>query len=215
MRVIAGEFRSRLLQAPRGVATRPTSDRLRQALFNVLEMGRLGPVVQGSRFVDLYAGSGAVGIEAMSRGAQFVWFAEDARAAVAAIRANLAALKVSGGYAVEDRGSARLLRELAARRQGVDLVFLDPPYEMAEAYEDTLQTLAAWNEAATPEGFVRSMGRQGVQTSAAILSAGALVVAEHARKRPLAAGYPALQRVRVLEQGDAALSFYQVMQRGV
>ncbi len=213
MRVIAGEFRSRVLQAPRGAATRPTSDRLRQALFNVLELGGLGPAVRGSRFVDLYAGSGAVGIEAMSRGAQFVWFAEDARAAVAAIRANLAALKVACGYALEDRGSARLLRELAARRQGVDLVFLDPPYELAEAYEDTLRALAPWNEAARPEASDQPAGRKGVQPLAAILSAGALVVAEHARKRPLAASYPALQRVRVLEQGDAALSFYQVSQR--
>ena len=183
------------------MTTRPTSDRLREALFNVLEMGGLGPAVEGSRFVDLYAGSGAVGIEAISRGAQFVWFAEDARPALAAIRANLAQLKVAGGFAVEDRGSARLLRELAARGKAVDFVFLDPPYEMAEAYEETLQALAAQAEDSEP-----AVGK----LSAAILSAGALVVAEHARKRPTAESYPALQRVRVLEQGDAALSFYRV-----
>jgi 16S rRNA (guanine966-N2)-methyltransferase len=82
MRVIAGKYRSRVLQAPKGLETRPTSDKLRQTLFNVLEGGALGPGVEGSRFVDLYAGSGAVGIEAISRGAEFVWFAEDARAAV-------------------------------------------------------------------------------------------------------------------------------------
>ncbi|MFP5234210.1 MAG: 16S rRNA (guanine(966)-N(2))-methyltransferase RsmD [Acidobacteriota bacterium] len=205
MRVIAGEFRSRPLQAPRGVATRPTSDRLRQALFNVLEMGGLGPALAGSRFADLYAGSGAVGIEAISRGAQFVWFAEDARSALAAIRANLAQLKIAGGFAVEDRGAARLLRELAARGQAVDFVFLDPPYEMAAAYEETLQALAVRAVDSAPAAG---------KLSAAILSAGALVVAEHARKRPLPESYPALQRVRVLEQGDAALSFYRVRQPG-
>ncbi len=205
MRVIAGEFRSRPLQAPRGMTTRPTSDRLREALFNVLEMGGLGPAVEGSRFVDLYAGSGAVGIEAISRGAQFVWFAEDARPALAAIRANLAQLKVAGGFAVEDRGSARLLRELAARGKAVDFVFLDPPYEMAEAYEETLQALAAQAEDSAPAAG---------KLSAAILSAGALVVAEHSRKLPTAESYAALQRVRLLEQGDAALSFYRVRQPG-
>ena len=205
MRVIAGEFRSRLLQAPRGVLTRPTGDRLRQALFNVLEMGGLGPALEGSRFADLYAGSGAVGIEAISRGAQFVWFAEDARSALAAIRANLAQLKIAGGFAVEDRGAARLLRELAARGQAVDFVFLDPPYEMAAAYEETLQALAVRAVDSAPAAG---------KLSAAILSAGALVVAEHARKRPLPESYPALQRVRVLEQGDAALSFYRVRQPG-
>ena len=91
MRVIAGEYRSRMWQAPRGAETRPTSDRLRETLFNVL-----GPRVEGSRFVDLYAGSGAVGIEAISRGAEFVWFAESARPAVAAIRANLARVEDCG-----------------------------------------------------------------------------------------------------------------------
>ena len=104
MRVIAGEFRSRLLQAPKGTATRPTSDRLRETIFNIL-----GPRVVGARFVDLYAGSGAVGIEAISRGAEFVLFAEREKPAVAAIRANLAALKIGGGYALEDRGVGKLL----------------------------------------------------------------------------------------------------------
>ena len=129
MRVIAGEFRSRPLQAPRGMATRPTSDKLRETLFNVL-----GPRVVGSKFVDLYAGSGAVGIEAISRGAEFVWFAEKAPPAVAAIRGNLRALKVPGEYAIEDRGVARLLSELVKSARAVDLVFLDPPYEAADEY---------------------------------------------------------------------------------
>jgi 16S rRNA (guanine966-N2)-methyltransferase len=183
MRVIAGKFRSRLLQAPRGVATRPTSDRLRETLFNVL-----GPRVEGSRFVDLYAGSGAVGIEAISRGADFVWFAESARPAVAAIRANLSALKIAGGFALEDRGVEKMLQSLLAKERAAEIVFLDPPYEDAEAYESTLKFLARHH--------------------AAVLADGALVVAEHARKQPLEARYSVLERTRVVEQGDAALSFY-------
>jgi 16S rRNA (guanine(966)-N(2))-methyltransferase RsmD len=190
MRVIAGEYRSRLLQAPRGVATRPTSDRLRETLFNVLETGVIGPKVEGSRFVDLYAGSGAVGIEAISRGAEFVWFAESARPAVAAIRANLSALKIAGGFALEDRSVEKLLQSLLVKERAAEIVFLDPPYEDAEAYEETLKFLARHH--------------------AAVLADGAVVVAEHARKQPLEARYSVLERTRVLEQGDAALSFYCV-----
>src|ERR1700754_3140817 len=133
MRVIAGEFRSRRLETPRGMATRPTSDKLRETLFNVL-----GASVAGAKFVDLYAGSGAVGIEAISRGAEFVWFAEKATPALAAIRANLRALKVAGGDAIEDRGAARLFAELLKSGRAVDLVFLDPPYEAAEEYGRTM-----------------------------------------------------------------------------
>jgi 16S rRNA (guanine(966)-N(2))-methyltransferase RsmD len=184
MRVIGGEFRSRVLQAPRGEATRPTSDRLRETLFNVL-----GPRVEGSRFMDLYAGSGAVGIEAISRGAEFVWFAESARPARAAIRANLAALKVAGGFALEDRSVKRLLHSLLEKERAAEIVFLDPPYEDAEEYAETL-------------GFLGRHAR-------VLLADGAVVVAEHRRKQPLEARYGVLERYRVLEQGDAALSFYK------
>ena len=184
MRVIAGEFRSRRLESPRGMATRPTSDKLRETLFNVL-----GPRVVGAKFVDLYAGSGAVGIEAISRGAEFVWFAEKAPPAVAAIRANLRALKIAGGYALEDRGTARLLGSLVKSARGVDMVFLDPPYEATEEYIRTLEFLGAH--------------------AAEMLAEGAVVVAEHARKQALAQRFGVLERFRVLEQGDAALSFYE------
>ena len=183
--MIAGEFRSRLLQAPRGMVTRPTSDRLRETLFNVL-----GPSVEGSRFVDLYAGSGAVGIEAISRGADFVWFAESARPAVAAIRANLSALKIAGGYALEDRNVGKLLQAMVEKERTAEIVFLDPPYEEAEEYESTLKYIARHH--------------------ASMLSGDAVVIAEHARKKPLEARYSVLERTRVLEHGDAALSFYRV-----
>ena len=185
MRVIAGEYRSRLLQAPRGDKTRPTSDRLRETLFNVL-----GPLVEGSRFVDLYAGSGAVGIEAISRGAEFVWFAESARPAVAAIRKNLSDLKIAGGFALEDRGVKKMLEALLAKERAAEIVFLDPPYEETEEYEETLKFLA--------------------RHYAAVLADGAMVVAEHSSKRGLEARYSVLERTRVLEQGEAALSFYRV-----
>jgi 16S rRNA (guanine966-N2)-methyltransferase len=185
MRVIAGEFRSRVLQAPRGTATRPTSDRLRETLFNVL-----GPRVEGSRFVDLYAGSGAVGIEAISRGAEFVWFAENEKAAVRAIRDNLSALKIAGRFALEDRGVGKLMNSLLEKQRAADIVFLDPPYEDAAAYADTLGWLARYAEV--------------------LLADGAVVVAEHARKLAPAARYGGLERYRVLEQGDVVLSFYGV-----
>jgi 16S rRNA (guanine(966)-N(2))-methyltransferase RsmD len=172
------------LQTPRGLATRPTSDRLRETLFNVLSAS-----VTGAKFVDLYAGSGAVGIEAMSRGSEFVWFAEKAPPAVAAIRTNLRALKVGGGYALEDRSVAKLLGSLVKNaRADVNIVFLDPPYEAVDEYKATMDFLATH--------------------ASGILAPDAVVIAEHARKQVLAERFGELKRVRALEQGDAALSFY-------
>src|SRR5260370_18595573 len=103
-RVIAGTFPPRPLSAPRGMQTRPTSDRLRETLFN-----NLAPRLDGCRFVELYAGTGAVGIEALSRGAEHVWFAENAEPALAALRQNLSALKINRGFTLEDRGVGAML----------------------------------------------------------------------------------------------------------
>jgi 16S rRNA (guanine(966)-N(2))-methyltransferase RsmD len=190
MRVIAGTYRSRQLVAPKGTATRPTSDRLRETLFNILAAR-----VPGCRFADLYAGTGAVGIEALSRGAAQVWFAEKAEPALAAIRANLKALKITQGFTVEERGAGALLERLAktAETAGamLDLVYLDPPWEADAEYAKTMHLL----------GSVR--GR-------AMLAPGALVVAEHSSKSPLAERYGELVQTRTLKQGDAALSFYAV-----
>jgi 16S rRNA (guanine(966)-N(2))-methyltransferase RsmD len=177
-----------VLQAPKGTDTRPTSDRLRETLFNVLQ-----PRIEGSRFVDLYAGSGAVGIEAISRGADFVWFAEKEKAAVRAIRDNLAALKIGSGYALEDRGVGKLLESLLEKGRAVDLVYLDPPYEAEEEYNFALQFLC--------------------RNQATLLADGALVIAEHQKKAPPAEKFKSkggerLERTRTLVQGDAALSFY-------
>ncbi len=112
MRVISGQYRSRVLIAPRGRDTRPTSDRLRETLFNVL-----APRIEGAVFVDLYAGSGAVGIEALSRGAREAVFVEHAEPALKAIRANLGALGIRGGYSLELRGVPAALKRLASSGQ--------------------------------------------------------------------------------------------------
>jgi 16S rRNA (guanine966-N2)-methyltransferase len=184
MRVIAGTYRSRLLSAPRGMRTRPTSDRLRETLFNIL-----APRLNGCRFVDLYAGTGAVGIEALSRGAEHVWFAENAEPALAALRQNLSALKISRGFTLEDRGVGAMLQRLSKLPQPVDLVFLDPPYDAEDEYTGTLNFF----------GSVRGQ---------ALLAADPLVIAEHSSKVKLAKRYGALEHTRLVNQGDAALSFF-------
>jgi 16S rRNA (guanine966-N2)-methyltransferase len=181
MRVIAGTFRSRTLQAPPGPATRPTSDRLRETLFNVL-----APRIAGVRFLDLYAGSGAVGIEALSRGAAEAVFVERAAPALKVLRANLARLGLSGAPIVTV-SAAGFLRKPAGRGP-FEVVFLDPPYDAAAEYETILGLLGG--------------------SAGGLLGEGALVVAEHRRKDRLDGQYGNLRRTRLLEQGDAALSFY-------
>lgn len=184
MRVIAGTYRSRPLTSPRGLETRPTSDRLRETLFSIL-----APRLDGCRFVDLYAGTGAVGIEAISRGAAHVWFAENADPALASLRANLAALKIAHGFMLEPRGVGAMLQRLAKLKEPVDIVFLDPPYEAESEYAGTLQFLGS------------ARGRE-------MLAPDAVVIAEHNKKTALAVRYGALEHTRLLKQGDAALSFF-------
>jgi len=185
MRIIAGEYRSRVLTAPRGMETRPTSDRLRETLFNIL-----APRIAGARFTDLYAGSGAVGLEALSRGAMHVHFAENAPPAITAIRQNLKLLNISRNYMLHERSALATLDRLQQQQSVQDIVFLDPPYEAAKEYEQVL-------------------GMLGSAASARLLAPEALVVAEHAKRTSLAARYGVLERIREKTQGDAALSFYQ------
>jgi 16S rRNA (guanine966-N2)-methyltransferase len=128
MRVIGGEFRSRRLRSMEGRATRPTPDRLRQTLFDVLA-GR----VAGAVFVDAYAGTGAVGIEALSRGAARCVFIESGRRAVEAIRENLHSLGIEGRASVV---AGKVGAALASRP--ADIIFLDPPYEMEAEYAPAL-----------------------------------------------------------------------------
>lgn len=190
MRIIAGQFRSRPLHAPRGLDVRPTSDRLRETLFNVL-----APCIAGSVFLDLYAGSGAVGIEALSRGAREAIFVEQAEPSLRAIRANLAALGIRGGYALEPRSVAAALSRLAEAGRSADLIFLDPPYATQGKSDQYALALGLLG------GDCRSL-----------LAPGALVIAEHAKRRALDDRYGALLRTRLLQQGDAALSFYRIDQ---
>jgi 16S rRNA (guanine966-N2)-methyltransferase len=185
MRVIAGQFRSRPLIAPKSLDTRPTSDRLRETLFNVL-----APRITGSIFLDLYAGSGAVGIEALSRGAQETIFVENAEPALRAIRTNLASLGIRGGYAIEARTAAAALRRLASSGKVVNLVFLDPPYSDAAEYDSTLTLLGT--------------------ECRPLLAPDAVVIAEHLKKLNLVENYGSLNRFRTLKQGDSILSFYSL-----
>ena len=185
MRVIGGTFRSRTLQAPAGASTRPSSDRLRETLFNVL-----APRITGARFLDLYAGSGAVGIEALSRGAGAVVFVERAAPALKALRGNLARLGVKEGAQVVGASVTAYLRKMDPAGR-FDLVFLDPPYDAGEEYAAALGLMGG--------------------AAAGALDGGALVIAEHFRKDKLEDRYGALLRTRLLQQGDAALSFYAVV----
>ena len=132
MRVIAGELRSRRLKGVPGLATRPTPDRLRETLFDIL-----APRIADATFLDAYAGTGAVGIEALSRGARHSYFLEHNRAALAVLRENLAALGVGARATVVP---GRVLLTLPQHR--ADLVFLDPPYEQEREYAAALDTLS-------------------------------------------------------------------------
>jgi 16S rRNA (guanine(966)-N(2))-methyltransferase RsmD len=186
MRVIAGTYKSRILKSLKGLALRPTSDRLRETLFNVL-----APNIPGSRLVDLFAGTGAIGIEALSRGAAEVVFIENHAPAATLIRRNLDSLGINSGATVLAVDALRGLAMLASRKQqsapGFDHVFLDPPYAAAEDYSRVLEYLG----------------------SADLLAPGGIVVAEHRRNFDLREEAGALHRFRVLRQGDAALSFYR------
>ena len=200
MRIIAGMYGSRRLEGPTGLSTRPTSDRLRETLFNVLAPRIKGVGGGGAGFLDLYAGSGAVGLEALSRGAARVTFVERSPAALKVLRRNLERLGIESGFAVHAESVAAFLRSTArasprpipnevAKPGRYEVVYLDPPYDAAQEYAATLGALGE-----TP----------------GILAPGALVIAEHRRKQNLEDRYGNLKRTRLLEQGDAALSFYAV-----
>ena len=155
MRVVGGAYGGRRLIAPAGSATRPTSDRVREALFSIL-----GASVHGARVLDLFAGSGALGIEALSRGAALAVFVERSPRALRAVRANLAGLAVEADVRALDARAA--LRAASARREAYDLVFLDPPYRRGA-----------------------ELGRELSEDLAAVLAPGARVVTESDRRAPL------------------------------
>ena len=182
MRVIAGTYRSRRLRPLPGLGTRPTSDRLRETLFNVL-----AGEVAGSVWLDVYAGTGAVGIEALSRGASRVYFVESSKAAAAVIRANLGALGIESGWELLERDALTALRKLDSEAVACDFCFLDPPYREQKAYEGTLGSLA----------------------ESRLLHESSVVIAEHDKHFDPGDAFAVLKRYRKLKQGDAVLSFYR------
>jgi len=183
MRIIAGRFGSRTLAGVGKLRMRPTSDRLRETLFDII-----GPPIEGSLFIDVYAGTGAVGIEALSRGAREVIFIENHSAAVDLIRKNLARLTIGRGVEILAVDALRGLGTLSARHRTADFIFLDPPYQEILEYERVLDFL---------------------DSSHLLAPAGRLIV-EHARRRELPDRLSHLERSRIVEQGDAALSFYRL-----
>jgi 16S rRNA (guanine(966)-N(2))-methyltransferase RsmD len=180
VRVIAGTLKGRALKAPTWDGLRPTSDRLRETLFNVL-----APRVAGARVLDLYAGTGALGIEALSRGAGHVTFVEADRRAQALIEANLAHCGIAGGYAIIRATAARAVHAIRNSPSFVpfDIVLLDPPYE-----HPVTDALTGVDTLVTPEG---------------------VVVYEHARRTPVPDAVGGLERTRDLPSGDSALAFYR------
>jgi 16S rRNA (guanine(966)-N(2))-methyltransferase RsmD len=183
MRIIAGQLKGRRLDAPAWSGLRPSSDKLRETLFNVLAAR-----VQGARVLDGYAGTGAVGIEAISRGAAHVMFVEQDPRALALIRANLARCGIEDGYTIERGDVAGVLRRSAAA-MSFDLVLLDPPY-------------------ALDPGAVTG----ALDAAASRLSTGGLMVLERSKRRE--PQIPAsLQRIRDVISGDSALTLMQVPPR--
>ncbi len=184
--MIAGQYRSRPLRSLRGMDIRPTADRLRETLFNVLTAGNPASF-EGSVWIDLYAGTGAVGIEALSRGAARVFFVESALQATKLIQENLGSLQIAKGFEILRSDALQALRALEAKGVVADFVFLDPPYRMEQAYGDVLEF----------------MGKS------AIVKEKAVVIAEHEKRVDPGEDFGGLKRYRKLPQGDAALSFYR------
>jgi len=196
MRIIAGRFRGRKLKSPPSLATRPTSDRLRETLFNIL-----APRIEGARFLDLCAGTGAVGIEALSRGASHVTFVDQSRKMCALIEANLEGLAIDEdeieivtsealhflGTAQRNSSEPSLTVGRLPRRQPFDIIFFDPPY--AADYGPLLNYLG--------------------ESTASLLSKEGIVIVEHFSKNVLNEEFGQLKRRRVRKQGDSSLSFYE------
>jgi|ERR1051325_5560026 16S rRNA (guanine(966)-N(2))-methyltransferase RsmD len=198
MRIIAGKYRGRNLKSPPSLEVRPTSDRLRETLFNVI-----APRIEEARFLDLCAGSGAVGIEALSRGARHATFVDRSRKMCNLIKSNLELCgvdKISHDVVFSEAIPylRRAIQQLAlpedarfSRREAWDIVFFDPPY--ADDYTRILDTIGA--------GANKLLMEDG------------LLIVEHHHKNDLPKAVGELTRSRVLKQGDSALSFYEFSAR--
>jgi 16S rRNA (guanine966-N2)-methyltransferase len=194
LRVIAGSLKGRRLKTPAWDGLRPTSDRLRETLFNVL-----APQVAGARVLDGFAGTGALGIEALSRGASAVTFIDRDARAVALVGENLAHCGVAGGYVILrapfERGVASLAP--ASSSATFDIVLLDPPYDGGKVGRSGAEGLGVLVEAAS-----------------LVLAEGGVVVLEHARKCPVPESAGPLARVRQIVSGGSVLSFYAAADQG-
>jgi 16S rRNA (guanine966-N2)-methyltransferase len=188
MRVIAGKYRRRILRSLPGRDIRPTADRLRETLFNVLTAGNPA-ALEGTVWLDLFAGTGALGVEALSRGAAMAYFVENSAKAAELIGKNLHALGVDAGFRILHQDVLRGLSSLDEQGVAVDFAFLDPPYRFERAYAETLEAISSL-------GVVRKEG---------------VVIAEHEKRFDPGDNRGRLARYRKLVQGDAALSFYRYL----
>ncbi|MFZ0760492.1 MAG: 16S rRNA (guanine(966)-N(2))-methyltransferase RsmD [Candidatus Sulfotelmatobacter sp.] len=187
MRVIAGKYRGRPLRSLRGTDIRPTSDRLRETLFNVLTAGN-PEALADTIWLDLFAGTGAVGIEALSRGARQAYFVETSAPAVRLIEQNLQSLGIVEGYRILRDDLSGVIWRLQREHVAADVVFLDPPYRMQHAYEEALTALA----------------------DSSLVWAMSLVIAEHEKKFDPGDEFKSLRRIRKLTQGNTTLGFYRI-----
>ena len=185
VRIIAGKYRGRNLKSPPSLEVRPTSDRLRETLFNVI-----APRLEGARFLDLCAGSGAIGIEALSRGASDVTFVDKSRKMCALVEANLDLCRVPENETevVQAEAADYLARSLKRKASPWDIVFFDPPYAT---------------------DYLRIIGLFG-QNTAELLAANGMLVVEHHHKNSLPEEVGSIIRSRILKQGDSALSFFSI-----
>jgi 16S rRNA (guanine(966)-N(2))-methyltransferase RsmD len=179
MRIISGRFKSRRLKGTPPSGIRPTSDKLRETVFNIL-----GTSVQGATFLDGCAGMGAVGIEAISRGAAEVYFVDQSRKACRIIRENLDSLDIQEGFQILEMD---LMKVLDSLRVQFDIAFLDPPYE-----REDLQLAALERFGSRP-----------------LLAPDGLLIIEHSKRKELPDVSGTLRKIRSLVQGDAALAFYR------
>jgi 16S rRNA (guanine(966)-N(2))-methyltransferase RsmD len=185
MRIIGGKFRGRRLQSARAQKLRPTSDRLRETLFDVIAAAR---AIEGTRWLDLYAGTGAIGLEALSRGAARVSLVESSRPAADLIRKNIAALGAEGSATIIQSQAMRGLQLLQSQGgDPFDFCFLDPPYDLKNEYAGVLQWLDTWD----------------------LMAPGCWAIAEHSKRFDLPDRSGSLERFRRLQQGDAVLSFFR------
>lgn len=180
MRVIGGKHRGRKLQTIKGLSVRPTSDRLRETLFNIL-----APRIEASRFLDLCAGSGAVGIEALSRGAASATFIEVGQQACSVIEENLLALGIKDEAEIINRDAETALKQLASLNRRFDLVFFDPPYA-SPLYSKVMAMMA----------------------SSELMAEDGLLIVEHRAKAAIE-DYGELKTYRQVKQGESALSFFR------